>query len=305
MVATPSAKVLPNGLEELPRRRKEASSRTTIDGACWQEHFVNAPKASLTATVGSAVAQSLSYVTIPNFGSVEERMTLQESALRLQEEQKEEQQREHQRPHVMGASQVNFNCTRYSVERLLDAPSKAVSAIFLDRLLKFLQNDKDLSRNILSTENPDDESSEFPSTTSRSTPIHQLEATWYAEPDDRGVLHPEPKVNIYQKGGYFKQHVDGMQLTLLVVLNDAFEGGGTAFYAHGDHEEEDNADTISNNNDEKEFDRWVSPPAGTAIVWGADLLHMALPVSEGMRAVYVGSFDLNEAPGHEDATITI
>lgn len=35
------------------------------------------------------------------------------------------------------------------------------------------------------------------------------------------------------------------------------------------------------------------------MVWGGDLLHMALPVTEGMRAVFVGSFDLNEIETEE------
>ena len=129
----------------------------------------------------------------------------------------------------MGASQVNFNCSRYSVERLLDGPAKAVSAALLDRLLRFIQDDADLSRIFASHK--------------FKSPLPELKATWYAEPDENGVLHPEPKVNIYQQGGYFKQHTDGMQLTLLVVLNDAFEGGGTAFYS--DREDDNGEEKIT------------------------------------------------------------
>jgi hypothetical protein len=84
-------------------------------------------------------------------------------------------------------------------------------------------------------------------------------------------------------------------LTLLVVLNDAFEGGGTAFYA-GEADQHDNEEE----NTDEAFDKKASPPAGTAIIWGGDLRHMALPVTKGMRAVYVGSFDLKE-PEHPDA----
>ena len=267
LVDTPEVPVL---AELQPSCRQESSS---VQEGYWQEHFVDIPKASFTTDVGSAVAQSLSYVTIPNFGTVEERLALQDSALLQQEDD------ECKHGHVMAASQVNFNCTRYSVERLLDAPAKAVSAIFLERLLRLIEDDKGLSRIFARR--------------SFSCPLSELEATWYAEPDDRGVLHPEPKVNIYQEGGYFKQHTDGMQLTLLVVLNDGFEGGGTAFYSgkEDDEEEEKKQEATIG---EAPFDKWASPPAGTAIVWGAELLHMALPVTKGMRAVYVGSFDLNE-----------
>ncbi len=263
--------------QQQPSRRQESSS--LLEGS-WQEHFVDIPKASLTADVGSAVAQSLSYVIFPNFGSAEERLTLQDAALHKQQEDERHDDISH---HIMAASHVNFNCTRYSVERLLDAPSQAVSAVFLDRLLRLIQNDEGLSQMFAHR--------------NFTVPLCELKATWYAEPDDRGVLHPEPKVNIYQEGGYFKQHTDGMQLTLLVVLNDSFEGGGTAFYS--EQEDDENANEREINIAEAAFDKWSSPPAGTAIVWGAELLHMALPVTKGMRAVYVGSFDLNE----EDSTI--
>lgn len=171
----------------------------------------------MSANVGVAVAESLSYVTIPYFSSLDERLALQSSALALQREEaaadedKNSTNNNTASNHVMGASQVNFNCSRYSVERLLDGPAKAVSSALLDRLLRFIQDDADLARIFASHK--------------FKSPLPELQATWYAEPDENGVLHPEPKVNVYQQGGYFKQHTDGMQLTLLVVLNDAFEGG--------------------------------------------------------------------------------
>jgi len=108
------------------------------------------------------------------------------------------------------------------------------------------------------------------------------------------TMQPEPKVNIYRDGGFFKPHVDGMQLTLLAILNDGYEGGGTAFFASptddDDHDEggaRDDGDGPS-----RLYAAVARPSAGTAMIWGGDLLHTALPVTEGMRAVYVGSFDL-------------
>lgn len=181
----------------------------------------------------------------------------------------------------MAASRVNFNCTRYSVETLLDRPARDASAAFLTRLLHLMETDDALCRIV--THGGDglrrQDATNAPS---------RLRATWYTEPDGDGVMHPEPKVNIYQQGGFFKQHTDGMQLTLLVVLNDGYEGGGTAFFPDDDDEEEEERAT------DRPATHFARPPAGTAIVWGRDLLHMALPVTKGMRAVYVGSFDLNE-----------
>eukprot|EP00977_Amphora_coffeiformis_P015128 scaffold4420_cov187-Amphora_coffeaeformis.AAC.23 len=240
----------------LPKTRQEASSSEHQGELVWTEHFVDVPKASLTTSVGSALAQALTYICIPNFATPEECMALQESALAQRGE----------KPHVMAASQVNFNCTRYSVETMLDQVAKDTSAAFLARLLDLIEHDKEL-RQI------------FPAGRDNNVPISQLRVTWYAEPDSEGVLQPEPKVNIYQEGGFFKQHTDGMQLTLLVILNDGYEGGGTAFFAD---QEETSSEYVA-----------VRPSAGTAAIWGGDLLHMALPVRKGMRAVYVGSFDLD------------
>ena len=60
--------------------------------------------------------------------------------------------------------------------------------------------------------------------------------TWYTEPDDQGNECPEPKVNIYGQDGFFKEHTDGMQLTILVVLNEGYTGGGTAFFAEAPYQ---------------------------------------------------------------------
>lgn len=245
---------------DLIEKRSEAS------GIGWQEHFVDAEAASLTEDVATSINRSLSYVTIPNFGTVEERAALQESATRIAQDG-------HDAPHILSASEVNVNCVRYSVEALLDDQAKNAHTTLLTRLLDFIEHDDALYR-IFSRSNL--------SSVSHNT------AEWYTEPDDHGNDCPEPKVNIYGKGGYFKEHTDGMQLTLLVVLNDAFEGGGTAFFSSapqsmwGGEDRSDRADRISR------------PSAGTALIWGGSLWHMALPVTSGMRAVYVGSFDLNE-----------
>ena len=245
----------------LPKLRQGASSQHQGE-LVWKEYFVNVPKACLTTSVGSALTQGLTYICIPNFATLEECMTLLESAL----------EDRGYKPHVMAASQVNFNWTRYSVETMLDEGAKDVSAAFLARLLDLVEHDKELRQIFPANDN---------------VPLSQLRATWYAEPDSEGIMQPEPKVNIYQEGGYFKQHTDGMQVTLLVILNDEYEGGGTAFFAENDHEDQETQ--------EQSLDYVVArPSAGTAVIWGGNLLHMALPVTKGMRAVYVGSFDLDK-----------
>lgn len=241
--------------------------RLEASGVGWQEKFVNKNQAGLSDDVASAVTDSLSYVTIPNFGTTFELCALQESALQVAGDG-------YDQPHILAASDVNVNCTRYSVQSVLDDPAKAAHNTLLTRLLDFLEQDEELYK-IFARSNLSD--------TSHNT------AHWYSEPDEHGNECPEPKVNIYGKGGYFKEHTDGMQLTLLVVLNDSYTGGGTGFFSEeaaerlwGEGRRSDGPDCVAR------------PPAGTAMIWGGSLWHMALPVTTGMRAVYVGSFDLIE-----------
>lgn len=256
-------------------RREEAS------GPGWQEHFVVSDQASATVSVGSAVAKCMSYITIANFATLEERCVLHESALEVQNNGASGS-------HVLFASATNYNCRRYSVEATLNAKAKAVSSAFMERLLGILEGNSN------HTDGTQD-SSELKNIAHQifgvSSNLAGMKAVWYAEPDNHGKLQPEPKINLYEEGGFFKQHADGMDLTLLVVLTDSFEGGGTAFYR------DDNCIKRSNwdeNDSPFEPDSIAKPPAGTAIIWGATLQHMALPVKKGKRAVYVGSFDLKD-----------
>lgn len=267
--------------EQAATRRIEAS------GQGWEEHFVDFDRASISVSVGSAVSQSLSYVTLPNFASVDERFTLQQSAMDLKARSMNDG-KESAGTHVLGASEAaHHNCTRYSVEGLLNSDAKAVSAALLDRLLGFLEGNGTWGGHSKIEEMSDMAQLVFGS----QTDLKNLKVTWYQEPDDQGRLHPEPKVNIYEDGGYFKCHEDGMHLTLLVVLSDSFEGGGTAFYRDTDDQE---TDCVTDNDHIIDPDSVATPQAGTAIIWGATLKHMALPITTGTRAVYVGSFNLNE-----------
>jgi len=263
-------------MDQQPQPRKEAA------GVGWQEHFVDKEKAPFSVSVGVAVAQCLSYVTIANFATLGERSCLQESALEVQRDCSiaDDDNTTKNGIHILGASQVNFNCTRASVKAHLSRDAKVASAVLLDRLLGFLESDmSDLALQVFGC---------------KESNLKKLQVTWYSEPaDESGQLYSEPKVNLYGLGGYFRRHEDGMQLTILVTLNDSFEGGGTAFYVQG------NEDDNERHGSEKDPEAGMvpgsicRPPGGTAIIWGGALVHMALPVTTGMRAVYVGSFSLN------------
>merc|ERR1740123_2655130 len=88
-------------------------------------------------------------------------------------------------------------------------------------------------------------------------------------------------VNVYTEGGAFTRHRDREHLTVLVPLNqaeEAFIGGGTAFYSSG-----------ASSSPPAVVAR---PVAGTALLWTGDVEHAGLAVKTGTRIVYVGSFSL-------------
>mmetsp|Transcript_21830 Transcript_21830/g.47444 ORF Transcript_21830/g.47444 Transcript_21830/m.47444 type:complete len:271 (-) Transcript_21830:268-1080(-) len=256
-------------------KRQEAS------GPGWQERFVDADRASVTPSVAVAVSQSLSYVVIPNFASLEERCALQESALVLQDLYLREgdKSREFKDIEVKWVTE----CSRFSVEKLLDAKTKATSKVMLGRLLELLEFGVD--------DRVDVELSNLATLMfGANSGLQDMNAKWYDEMSHDRESNPEPMVNIYEEGGFFKRHGDGMSITLLVILSDAEDGGGTAFYLN-DPEEEINADDKPNLTPE----RIERPAEGTALIWGPTLQHSAMPVTSGMRSVYVGSFDLENA----------
>ena len=98
------------------------------------------------------------------------------------------------------------------------------------------------------------------------------------------ITLPE-RLRLRQVGGSFEPHTDNHHLTVLVPLSgdDDFVGGGTAFYD----------DSMGTYNDTPLL--VARPPSGTAILWGGRARHAALPVANGTRIVYIGSFSLYES----------
>jgi hypothetical protein len=260
-------------------------SRQEASGQGWQEHFVDQPAASKTRSVGEAVSQCLSYVTLSNFATVIETQILHQAAIDV----RAQFINKNDGTYVMGATvAAHYNCIRYSIEKLLNSDAQTISAVFLNRLLRFLDGTCHWDWEGKVDNGPiEEEILELSRMVFGHADWKDSTLKWYSEPDDTGTLHPEPKVNIYESGGYFKVHEDGMDLTLLVVLNDSFEGGGTAFYCH--HDDDDDGESVM-----KIPDRIERAKSGTAIIWGGSMSHMGLPISAGQRAIFVGSFELEE-----------
>lgn len=286
------------------------SRRNEASGQGWQEHFVDQLAASKTHSVGEAVTQCVSYLTLTNFATVDEMKILHQAAMDIKTQScgskststtsSSQDSNNDDGTHVMGATNAgaHYNCTRYSIETLLNSNAKSISAVFLSRLLRFLDGTGHWEEE--ETNNSGQPIEEIMLELGRMVFGHadwkDSTVKWYAEPDDTGTLHPEPKVNIYDIGGYFRIHEDGMDLTLLVVLNDSFEGGGTAFYCHHDDDHDDGESEM------KIPDRIEVAKSGTAIIWGGFMKHMGLPITSGQRTIFVGSFDLAEKAVGEGGT---
>ena len=92
----------------------------------------------------------------------------------------------------------------------------------------------------------------------------------------------EPAINVYYQGGHFGVHKDNKALTILMPLsspNDDFQGGGTAFWHQLHPNETRHAPSLT-----------LTPPAGTALLFGGKVSHKGLSVTEGTRVVFVASF---------------
>ena len=102
----------------------------------------------------------------------------------------------------------------------------------------------------------------------------------------------EPMLNRYIPGGNFDAHQDGHALTVLVPLSTPdvdFEGGGTAFWS------ERTIGTDSKSAHSFPPSLVCRPKAGTALFWRGHLTHAGLPVTKGLRHVFVASFNLRPA----------
>ena len=93
----------------------------------------------------------------------------------------------------------------------------------------------------------------------------------------------EPTINVYHQVGQFEPHADRYTLTVIIALDSGFKGGGTRFWPQGASPGSTTDDTCS---------AVVRVPPGTALLFNGDVLHAGVPVTNGVRHLYVASFDL-------------
>jgi len=98
----------------------------------------------------------------------------------------------------------------------------------------------------------------------------------------------EPAINVYTTQGGFGPHKDHLALTVLIPLTDQitdFQGGGTAFWSPTD------SSLSTDGAEPKQPPATVlTPPKGTALIFGGDVTHSGVPVDRGSRVVLVASF---------------
>ena len=114
--------------------------------------------------------------------------------------------------------------------------------------------------------------------------------------------HNEPAINLYTAGGSFEPHKDLQTLTLLMPLTDGecFQGGGTAFWSRTAADPvAAGLGTISRDVSTTAPATTLTPPAGSALLFGGDVTHAGQAVTAGQRAVFVASFSRRRAESQE------
>ena len=123
---------------------------------------------------------------------------------------------------------------------------------------------------------------------------HRLSETTCLDNKQLGFSLGEPAVNVYTEGGGFDPHQDRQSLTVLIPLSDpeAFDGGGTAFWAAADC-------TSSGVGSSAPF-LVLKPQAGTGVVFGSSVFHAGQRISAGERCGLVASFIPADEPLPDD-----
>merc|ERR1712032_399796 len=87
------------------------------------------------------------------------------------------------------------------------------------------------------------------------------------------------------KGGEFRPHRDRFAITVYVTLSedDAYAGGGTAFWPQ-DPESEENPEPVCS----------LRTCQGGAVIFNGDIQHSGLLVESGVRHLFVASFHLED-----------
>ena len=246
-----------------------AAPRNALQSDAWAEMFLNPCEAGATSTTAEAIAKGHSVLLLHELARVEECKTLLSEAVGLARRELDERAELSEMGLLDDLMESDAGRVRMPVEQRLSTAAQ----VLCDRL--------------------------FVRALAALTPLEGAAATWGAclsaptclRNPALGWSPGEPAVNVYVAGGEFRPHEDEQTLTILIPLTDEadFTGGGTAFWslesrgplredAHGQRTTAGPPTLV------------LTPPAGSAILFGGTVTHAAQPVSSGERCVFVGSF---------------
>ena len=246
---------------EYPREASSASG--------WSEHFVNPADAAATSCPLEAVSLSHSVLLLDAVATADECALLVTAASALARRELEERAELEECGLLDDVMVADSGRVRMPIENRFD---KAVQTLCDGLLVRAL---------------------------SRIAPMRDAAATFgqcVSAPTclSNPLLHwspGEPAINVYATGGDFKPHEDEQLITILIPLTNSkttapdgsgdFAGGGTAFWSQGARGSADDDGQLAVLGPPSFV---LTPPAGSALVFGGELTHAAQPVTAGERS---------------------
>jgi len=272
------AKVLASCLAHEQQRTPPAADdshasvrRAAASGCGWTEIFLNTLEASRSRAVPESLARGDSVVLLHGLASTWEceRLRTAASAVACAERCRETDR-------VLAPREGDGTVAgrvRMPVTQMLDAPGQALCNGLLHRVVERLERLPQLSALL---------------------PLLGLadcigSASFLAN-RKLGFTRGEPAINVYSSGGHFCMHQDKQALTVLLPLSEtsAFAGGGTSFWSLADRGPAGASHTYRHRTEQPTLH--LTPPAGTALLFGGTVAHAGSAVSAGERIVFVASF---------------
>ena len=244
----------------------EPTARMASISDSWSEVFVSADKASCTGNAQEALVQGFSIILLHDVADAAEIDALHSAAsgwARCRRAEMGESAHRHDRDHI----DAHPESLKTPIASVLDMDGVTRCDVLLVRTLARVQQiAPSLLQTLFGTNCLSDE------TVVRNRKLN--------------FTPNEPAISVYTAGGYFRPHIDGEKLTVLVPLSSghAFSGGGTAFWSIAAARE------IERTGADLPPTLVVKPPAGTAMLWAGDVVHAGQSVSSGERIVLVASF---------------
>ena len=270
----------------------KTSSRAAASGPGWTEVFISPPLACRTQSAADAVAAGFSLLILLELADRSECSELRGEASAVARASRrrscilrgallEDVPEEAVTPGQvrMPIAEMLCDSSQALCDRLLLRGVSRLHAVF-PTLLPTLFGERGIGELPWASVPTEEPASEAPATITRNAGL--------------AFTPGEPACNVYTSGGQFTPHEDGQSLTVIVVLSDrdTFVGGGTSFWSatEGTAAGRASGARALHVNPQSAPTLVLTPPAGTALVFGGNVTHAGESVVDGERAVFVASF---------------